>query len=98
MVDTALNALQEKNLIRSFRRVGGAGFKVLCCLEGAAAYVFASGGCKKWDTAAPEAVLLAAGLIFFFYLILSNRHYLIFILLTNRLVGWQFAPPGPVML
>lgn len=61
MVDTALKALQEKNLIREFRRVGGAGFKVLCCLEGAAAYVFASGGCKKWDTAAPEAVLTAAG-------------------------------------
>uniref|UniRef100_A0A914M9Y6 3'(2'),5'-bisphosphate nucleotidase 1 n=1 Tax=Meloidogyne incognita TaxID=6306 RepID=A0A914M9Y6_MELIC len=61
LVDTALKALQEKNLIREFRRVGGAGFKVLCCLEGAAAYVFASGGCKKWDTAAPEAVLTAAG-------------------------------------
>lgn len=53
LVDIALRALQEKNLIRSFRRVGGAGFKVLCCLEGAAAYVFASGGCKKWDTVAP---------------------------------------------
>uniref|UniRef100_A0A1I8BNZ6 3'(2'),5'-bisphosphate nucleotidase 1 n=1 Tax=Meloidogyne hapla TaxID=6305 RepID=A0A1I8BNZ6_MELHA len=60
LVDTALKALQEENLICSFRRVGGAGFKVLCCLDGAAAYVFASGGCKKWDTAAPEAVLTAA--------------------------------------
>lgn len=31
-------------------------------LEGKAhAYVFASPGCKKWDTCAPEAVLHAAG-------------------------------------
>ena len=31
-------------------------------LEGKAhAYVFASPGCKKWDTAAPEAILHAAG-------------------------------------
>lgn len=31
-------------------------------LEGEAhAYVFASPGCKKWDTAAPEAILHAAG-------------------------------------
>ena len=31
-------------------------------LEGRAhAYVFASPGCKKWDTCAPEAVLHAAG-------------------------------------
>lgn len=34
------------------------------CLEGAAAYVFASPGCKKWDTAAPEAVIVAAGEFF----------------------------------
>jgi len=31
-------------------------------LEGKAhAYVFASAGCKKWDTCAPEAILHAAG-------------------------------------
>jgi 3'(2'), 5'-bisphosphate nucleotidase len=31
-------------------------------LEGKAhAYVFASAGCKKWDTCAPEAILSAAG-------------------------------------
>lgn len=36
--------------------------QVLQLLEGQAnAYVFASGGCKKWDTCAPEAVLRAAG-------------------------------------
>lgn len=43
-------------------RVGGAGHKVLLLIEGRAhAYVFASPGCKKWDTCAPEAVLHAAG-------------------------------------
>jgi len=43
-------------------RVGGAGHKVLLVIEGKAhAYVFASSGCKKWDTCAPEAVLRAAG-------------------------------------
>lgn len=31
-------------------------------MEGKASiYVFASSGCKKWDTCAPEAVLSAAG-------------------------------------
>ncbi|MCP9261721.1 3'(2'),5'-bisphosphate nucleotidase 1 [Dirofilaria immitis] len=34
---------------------------VLKCLEGAAAYVFASPGCKKWDTCAPEAIITASG-------------------------------------
>lgn len=43
-------------------RVGGAGHKVLLLIEGKAhAYVFASPGCKKWDTCAPEAVLHAIG-------------------------------------
>ncbi|CAH1793032.1 unnamed protein product [Owenia fusiformis] len=43
-------------------RVGGAGHKVLLVLEGKAhGYVFASPGCKKWDTCAPEAVLHAVG-------------------------------------
>ncbi|EDV94387.1 3'(2'),5'-bisphosphate nucleotidase 1 [Drosophila grimshawi] len=43
-------------------KVGGAGFKVLQLLEGKAhAYVFATPGCKKWDTCAPEAVLEANG-------------------------------------
>ena len=43
-------------------RVGGAGHKVLLVIEGRAhAYVFASSGCKKWDTAAPEAVLTCLG-------------------------------------
>jgi len=42
-------------------RAGGAGGKVLMILEGDAdAYVFPSLGTKKWDTCAPEAVLLAA--------------------------------------
>uniref|UniRef100_A0A915JAN8 3'(2'),5'-bisphosphate nucleotidase 1 n=1 Tax=Romanomermis culicivorax TaxID=13658 RepID=A0A915JAN8_ROMCU len=43
-------------------RVGGAGHKVILLMEGKAhAYVFASKGCKKWDTCAPEAVLSTLG-------------------------------------
>ena len=43
-------------------RTGGAGYKVLQVIEGVAdAYVFASPGCKKWDTCAPESVLRALG-------------------------------------
>jgi len=46
----------------SVERQGGAGNKVLQVMFGNAdAYVFASKGCKKWDTCAPEAVLCAAG-------------------------------------
>ncbi|TMS35055.1 hypothetical protein L596_002531 [Steinernema carpocapsae] len=61
MVTEALEALTKQGLADSVERVGGAGFKVIKCLEGAAAYVFASPGCKKWDTAAPEAIITAAG-------------------------------------
>jgi len=44
------------------QKVGGAGHKVLLLIEGKAhAYIFASPGCKKWDTCAPEAVLHAVG-------------------------------------
>ncbi|XP_049788643.1 3'(2'),5'-bisphosphate nucleotidase 1 [Schistocerca nitens] len=58
VVQAALDALQPDNVLR----VGGAGHKVLLLLEGKAhAYVFASAGCKRWDTCAPEAVLVAAG-------------------------------------
>ena len=47
LVQNALQALEPTEVIR----VGGAGFKVLQLLEGKAhAYVFASAGCKKWDT------------------------------------------------
>lgn len=43
-------------------KVGGAGHKVLLVIEGKAhSYVFASNGCKRWDTSAPEAVLESAG-------------------------------------
>jgi len=43
-------------------KVGGAGHKVLLLIEGKAhAYIFASPGCKKWDTCAPEAVLHSLG-------------------------------------
>lgn len=44
---------------------------MLKCLEGAAAYVYANSGCKKWDTAAPEAVLKAAGFFHEFAVFLS---------------------------
>lgn len=47
LVQSALKALDATKVIR----VGGAGYKVLQLLEGDAnAYVFASPGCKKWDT------------------------------------------------
>ncbi|XP_060521233.1 3'(2'),5'-bisphosphate nucleotidase 1 [Cylas formicarius] len=58
LVDRALEALKPDEIIR----VGGAGHKVLTLLEGKAhAYVFASKGCKKWDTCAPEGLLRALG-------------------------------------
>ncbi|XP_017484896.1 PREDICTED: 3'(2'),5'-bisphosphate nucleotidase 1-like [Rhagoletis zephyria] len=58
LVQQALDALSPTEVIK----VGGAGFKVLQLLEGKAhAYVFASPGCKRWDTCAPEAVLEAWG-------------------------------------
>lgn len=47
LVQSALRALSPTEVLR----VGGAGYKVLQLLEGKAhAYVFASSGCKKWDT------------------------------------------------
>ncbi|KAI6183990.1 hypothetical protein M3Y97_00548200 [Aphelenchoides bicaudatus] len=61
MVQSALDILEKKKLLDKLERVGGAGYKVLKCLEDSAAYVFASPGCKKWDTAAPEAVIRASG-------------------------------------
>ncbi|KAG5881398.1 hypothetical protein JTB14_012014 [Gonioctena quinquepunctata] len=58
MVSNALKALEPDEIIS----VGGAGHKVLVVLEGRAhAYVYASKGCKKWDTCAPEAILEASG-------------------------------------
>ncbi|KAG8231156.1 hypothetical protein J437_LFUL011825 [Ladona fulva] len=57
-VQSALDAMCPDEILR----VGGAGHKVLLLLEGKAnAYVFASGGCKKWDTCAPEAILHSIG-------------------------------------
>ncbi|XP_047994027.1 3'(2'),5'-bisphosphate nucleotidase 1 isoform X1 [Leguminivora glycinivorella] len=58
VVEKALQVMNAAQILR----VGGAGYKVLQLLEGkASVYVFASPGCKKWDTCAPEAVLSAAG-------------------------------------
>ena len=43
-------------------RQGGAGNKVLRIIEGDAhCYLFPSPGTKKWDTCAPEAILVAMG-------------------------------------
>ncbi|KAJ6633404.1 3'(2'),5'-bisphosphate nucleotidase 1 [Pseudolycoriella hygida] len=57
-VKNAVDALKPTEILR----VGGAGYKVLQLLEGKAhAYIFASPGCKKWDTCAPEAILEAHG-------------------------------------
>ncbi|XP_067619137.1 3'(2'),5'-bisphosphate nucleotidase 1 [Eurosta solidaginis] len=58
LVQQALDALSPTEVIK----VGGAGYKVIQLLEGKAhAYIFASPGCKRWDTCAPEAVLEAYG-------------------------------------
>lgn len=61
-IQKALDALASKSLVTKIERAGGAGFKVLRCLEGAAAYVYPSKGSKKWDTAATDAILSAAGM------------------------------------
>lgn len=52
LVQNALKALEPSEV----KRVGGAGYKVLQLLEGDAdAYVFASNGCKKWDTCGKDS-------------------------------------------
>uniref|UniRef100_A0A7M4FRL7 3'(2'),5'-bisphosphate nucleotidase 1 n=2 Tax=Crocodylus porosus TaxID=8502 RepID=A0A7M4FRL7_CROPO len=58
MVNDCIGAMNPDAIVR----VGGAGNKVIHLIEGkASAYVFASPGCKKWDTCAPEAILHAVG-------------------------------------
>ncbi|XP_056283341.1 3'(2'),5'-bisphosphate nucleotidase 1 [Pseudoliparis swirei] len=58
LVTDCVDAMEPHEVIR----VGGAGNKIIQLLEGkASAYVFASPGCKKWDTCAPEAILRAVG-------------------------------------
>ncbi|NWI44376.1 BPNT1 nucleotidase, partial [Picathartes gymnocephalus] len=58
LVNECITALNPDAVIR----VGGAGNKIIQLIEGkASAYVFASPGCKKWDTCAPEAILHAVG-------------------------------------
>jgi len=57
-VNACIEAMQPDEVLRQ----GGAGNKVLRVIEGDAhAYVFASPGTKKWDTCAPEAILVAMG-------------------------------------
>lgn len=58
IVQSTIEALKADEVMK----VGGCGFKVLQLLEGKAhCYVFASAGCKKWDTCSPEAILEADG-------------------------------------
>ena len=54
----AIEAMKPDQILKA----GGAGYKVLLLLEGTAdVYVFASPGCKRWDTCACEALLEAVG-------------------------------------
>uniref|UniRef100_A0A8C9R242 3'(2'),5'-bisphosphate nucleotidase 1 n=2 Tax=Scleropages formosus TaxID=113540 RepID=A0A8C9R242_SCLFO len=58
LVADCVQAMEPHDVIK----VGGAGNKIIQLVEGkASAYVFASPGCKKWDTCAPEAILHAVG-------------------------------------
>lgn len=58
LVTDCVDAMEPHEVIR----VGGAGNKIIQLVEGkASAYVFASPGCKKWDTCGPEAILHAVG-------------------------------------
>uniref|UniRef100_A0A671XM78 3'(2'),5'-bisphosphate nucleotidase 1 n=2 Tax=Sparus aurata TaxID=8175 RepID=A0A671XM78_SPAAU len=58
VVTECVDAMEPHEVIK----VGGAGNKIIQLVEGrASAYVFASLGCKKWDTCAPEAILTAVG-------------------------------------
>ncbi|XP_062322898.1 3'(2'),5'-bisphosphate nucleotidase 1 isoform X2 [Osmerus eperlanus] len=58
LVTDCVQAMEPDEVIK----VGGAGNKIIQLVEGkASAYVFASLGCKKWDTCAPEAILHAVG-------------------------------------
>ncbi|XP_044145428.1 3'(2'),5'-bisphosphate nucleotidase 1 [Bufo gargarizans] len=58
LVNDCITAINPDKVVR----VGGAGNKIIQLIEGqASAYVFASPGCKKWDTCAPEAILHAVG-------------------------------------
>jgi len=57
-----VNRCLENMAPTHIERQGGAGNKVLKVMEGEAdAYIFPSSGTKKWDTCAPEAILVAAG-------------------------------------
>uniref|UniRef100_A0A3Q0RWC2 3'(2'),5'-bisphosphate nucleotidase 1 n=1 Tax=Amphilophus citrinellus TaxID=61819 RepID=A0A3Q0RWC2_AMPCI len=58
LVTDCVDAMEPHEVVR----VGGAGNKIIQLIEGkASAYVFASPGCKKWDTCAPEAILQTVG-------------------------------------
>lgn len=57
-VQAAIDSFKPDEILR----VGGCGHKVMIVLEGDAhVYLFASPGCKKWDTCGPQAILEAVG-------------------------------------
>lgn len=62
--------------------------QIIQLVEGkASAYVFASPGCKKWDTCATEAILHAVGgntsFLFVYYFVLFYFHHLFIKRCTN---------------
>lgn len=57
-VQDTIDAMKPDQVLRT----GGCGYKVLQVIEGFAdAYIFATPGTKKWDSCAPEAVLVSMG-------------------------------------
>ena len=58
VVMDAVNACAPSKVVKA----GGCGYKVLMLMESEChGYVFASPGCKKWDTCAPEALIRELG-------------------------------------
>ena len=57
-LDRTLDLLKPSKIIRA----GGAGYKSLLVLEDVAdSYLYPAPGCKRWDTAAPSAILKSVG-------------------------------------
>lgn len=76
LVQNALRAIEPTKVLR----VGGAGYKVLQLLEGdAQAYIFASAGCKKWDT---------CGILILIFL--SFIPFIIYMAFHLNLTYWKF--------
>lgn len=62
IVDDVLAHLERKGVVTSRRRVGGAGYKGACIVRGEASiWCFPRPGTSRWDAAAPQALIEAAG-------------------------------------